>query len=129
MTNTVNELPASPEPEKLGIKELLIQLQTAIEAEENLTPKNKEKVLKQVKALAEASQNPNDEEKQDLADTAITMLKGLISGLPTAATLVEVQQSKIAVEQGIYQFVYTQGVKEAQEKSAFKALSSFSRLD
>ncbi|MEH2303030.1 hypothetical protein [Nostoc sp.] len=72
MTNTVNELPASPEPEKLGIKELLIQLQTAIEAEENLTPKNKEKVLKQVKALAEASQNPNDEEKQDLADTAIT---------------------------------------------------------
>jgi hypothetical protein len=89
VTNTINELPASPEPEKPGIKELLTQLQTAIEAEENLTPKNKEKALKQVKALAEASQNPNDEEKQDLADTAITMLKGLISGLPTAATLAE----------------------------------------
>ncbi|MHC5731325.1 MAG: DNA-binding protein, partial [Nostoc sp.] len=27
------------------------------------------------------------------------------------------------------QFVYTQGVKEAEEKSAFKALSSFPRLD
>ncbi len=41
------------------------------------------------KTLAEASQKPNNEEKQDLADTAITMLKGLISGLPTAATLYE----------------------------------------
>ena len=89
VTNTINQLPVSPEPENPGIKELLTQLQTAIEAEDNLTPKNKEKALKQVKALAEASQNPNNEEKQDLADTAITMLKGLISGLPTAATLVE----------------------------------------
>jgi hypothetical protein len=39
--------------------------------------------------LAEAAQNPKEPEKQDLADTAITMLKGLISGLPSAATLVE----------------------------------------
>jgi len=89
VTNTISELPASRESEKPGIKELLKQLQTAIEAEENLTPKNKEKALKQVKVLAEASQNPNDEEKQDLADTAITMLKGLISSLPTVTTLVE----------------------------------------
>jgi hypothetical protein len=37
--------------------------------------------------LAEAAQNP--QEKQDLADTAITMLKGTIANLPTAAKLVE----------------------------------------
>ena len=73
----------------MGIKELLTQLQTIIEAETNLTDKNKEKALKQVKALAEAAQNPKEPEKQDLADTAITMLKGLITGLPSAATLVE----------------------------------------
>jgi tRNA(fMet)-specific endonuclease VapC len=42
-----------------------------------------------VKALAEAAQKSTEEEKQDLADTAITMLKGLISGLPGAAALVE----------------------------------------
>ena len=39
--------------------------------------------------MAEAAQNPKAEEKQDLADTAITMLKGIITGLPSAATLIE----------------------------------------
>ncbi|WP_228036476.1 hypothetical protein [Dolichospermum flos-aquae] len=86
ITNTINELPPSPTPEKPGIKELLKQLQTAIETDTDLTPKDKEKTLKQVKALAEAAQNP--QEKQDLADTAITMLKGILSGLPTATKLV-----------------------------------------
>ncbi|MBD2292902.1 pentapeptide repeat-containing protein [Anabaena sphaerica FACHB-251] len=81
VTNTINELPPSPEPEKMGIKEILTQLQTAIEADSDLTPKDKEKALKQVKALAEAAQNP--QEKQDLADTAITMLKGILMSVPT----------------------------------------------
>ena len=87
VTNTINELPSGPEPDKPGIKELLTQLKTAIEADTDLKPKDKEKALKQVKALAEAAQNP--QEKQDLADTAITMLKGTIAHLPTAAKLVE----------------------------------------
>jgi uncharacterized protein YjbI with pentapeptide repeats len=89
VTNAVNQLPAAPEPDKPGIKELLTELQTLIEAETNLTDKNKEKALKQVKLLAEAAQNPKAEEKQDLADTAITMLKGIITALPSAAKLIE----------------------------------------
>lgn len=36
---------------------------------------------------------------------------------------------RLTFDQGIYQFVYTQGVKEAEEKSALKALSSFPHLD
>jgi len=36
---------------------------------------------------------------------------------------------RLTFEDGKYQFVYTQGVKEAQEKCAFKALSSFPNLD
>jgi len=87
VTNTINELATAPESEKPGIKELLTQLKTAIETDSNLTEKEKEKALKQVKSLAEAAQNP--QEKQDLADTAITMLKGTIAHLPTAAKLVE----------------------------------------
>jgi uncharacterized protein YjbI with pentapeptide repeats len=87
VTNTINELPSAPEPDIPGIKELLTQLKTAIESDTDLKPKDKEKALKQVKALAEAAQNP--QEKQDLADTAITMLKGVVSNLPTAAKLVE----------------------------------------
>jgi hypothetical protein len=67
----------------------LKQLQAIIEADTDLTPKNKEKALKQVKALADAAQISKEDEKQDLADTAITMLKGIISGLPSAANLVE----------------------------------------
>ncbi|AFZ04226.1 pentapeptide repeat-containing protein [Calothrix sp. PCC 6303] len=89
VTNAINELPPATQADKPGIKELLKQLQTAIEEDDNLTAKNKEKALKQVKALAEASQNPQQEEKQDLAGDAITMLKGLVTGLPGAAKLVE----------------------------------------
>jgi hypothetical protein len=36
---------------------------------------------------------------------------------------------RLTVEDGKYQFVYTQGVNEAQKKCAFKALSSFPELD
>lgn len=36
---------------------------------------------------------------------------------------------RLTFDGGIYQFVYTQGVKEAEEKCAFKPLSSFPRLD
>ncbi|MEP0885620.1 DNA-binding protein [Trichocoleus sp. ST-U3] len=36
---------------------------------------------------------------------------------------------RLTFDEGIYQFVYTQGVKEAEEKCAFKPLSSFPCLD
>lgn len=89
VTNTIGQLQESDAPEAPKLAELLKQLQATIEADTNLTDKNKEKALKQVKALAEAAQNPKKEEQQDLADTAITMLKGIITGLPSAATLIE----------------------------------------
>lgn len=89
ITLTINELPSSPEPEKPGIKELLTQLTTAIETEPALNEKNKVKALKQVEELAKAAQNSNEEEVQEKADNAITMLKGIFSGLQTGATLLE----------------------------------------
>ena len=36
---------------------------------------------------------------------------------------------RLTFDGSVYQFVYTQGVKEAKEKSAFKPLSSFPHLD
>ncbi|WP_017315825.1 pentapeptide repeat-containing protein [Mastigocladopsis repens] len=87
--NTINELPKSPEPEKPGIKELLTQLQEAIEAEKDLPEEDKAEALEQVKTLAEAGKNPQEGEKQKEAKTAIKILKGTIAGLPTAATLAE----------------------------------------
>ncbi|RAM50841.1 MAG: hypothetical protein C6Y22_15195 [Hapalosiphonaceae cyanobacterium JJU2] len=89
VTNTINQLPESPEPEKPGIKNLLTQLQEAIEADNNLSEEDKAEALEQVKTLAEAGQNPQEAVKQKTGKTAITMLKGLVSGLPATATLVE----------------------------------------
>ncbi|NEU72579.1 hypothetical protein PI95_008360 [Hassallia byssoidea VB512170] len=89
VTNTINELPKSDEPEKPGIKELLTQLQTAIEADTNLSEEDKAEALEQVKALAEAGKNPQEGAMQKAAKTAMKILKGTISGLPSAATLVE----------------------------------------
>jgi uncharacterized protein YjbI with pentapeptide repeats len=88
VTNTINELP-SAEPEKPGIKELLTQLQAAIEAEKDLPEEDKAEALEQVKTLAEAGKNPQEEAKQKEAKTAMKILKGTIAGLPTAATLVD----------------------------------------
>ncbi len=89
VTNTINELPTSPEPDKPGIKELLTQLQTAIEADKNLDEEDKAEALEQVKALAEAGKNPQEGAMQKAAKTAMKILKGTISSLPSAATLVE----------------------------------------
>jgi hypothetical protein len=89
VTNTINELPKSDEPDKPEIKELLTQLQAAIEADTNLTEEDKAEALEQVKALAEAGKNPKEGAMQKSAKTAMKILKGTISGLPIAATLVE----------------------------------------
>lgn len=89
VTNTVNQLPDSPESDKLGIKELLTQLQAAIEAEPNLVPEDKAEALEQVKTLAEAGQNPEEGGMQKMAKTALKILKGTVAGLPSAAALAE----------------------------------------
>ena len=62
---------------------------TAIEAEKDLPEEDKAEALEQVKTLAEAGKNPQEEAKQKEAKTAMKILKGTIAGLPTAATLVE----------------------------------------
>jgi hypothetical protein len=89
VTNTINDLPASPEPEKPGIKELLTQLQAAIQADTNLPPEDKAEALEQVKALAEAGKSPQEGTMQKAAKTAMKILKGTIASLPSATKLVE----------------------------------------
>ncbi len=89
VANTISQLPSSPQPDKLGIKELLTQLKEAIEADTNLTEEDKAEALEQVKALAEAGKNPQEGAMQKASKTAIKILKGTVAGLPSAATLVE----------------------------------------
>jgi len=89
VTNAIGQLAASPQSDQPGIKELLTDLQAAIEAETDLSDKSKALALKQVKALAEVGKNPQASTMQEAGETAMTMLKGILTGLPSAATLVE----------------------------------------
>jgi adenylate cyclase len=88
-TNLIFQLPDSHESGWLGVKELLTQLQTAIESESNLTPEDKANALEQVATLAVGVQNPTDKEMQKLAKTAIRMLRGMMVELPNATQFVE----------------------------------------
>ncbi len=88
VTNALNQLPETT-IEQPGIKELLTQLQTAIESDPELSDKGKTNALEQVKTLAEVGQNPDQPEKKSLGDKAMTFLKGTISNLPDTAKLAE----------------------------------------
>lgn len=89
VTNTINQLPDSSNLDQPNIKDLLQQLQTAIETESDLDDDDKSQALQQVKTLAEAAQNSQDSKMQKLAKAAKNTLKGIISNLPRAAKLVE----------------------------------------
>ena len=85
----INELPSSSEADKPGIKELLTQLQAAIEADPNLIDDDKQDALEQVKELADAAQNPNDPEMKNKAKTANRMLGRIIKSVPQATQFLE----------------------------------------
>ena len=89
VAESINQLPDAPDANKPSIKELLIELQKVIEADPALKPEDKIEALEQLKALAEAGSNPKEGAMQKTAKTALTMLKGIISGLPSAATAIE----------------------------------------
>lgn len=89
VTNAIQQLSASPAPDNPGLKELLTQLQAAIEAEAELQNEDKAEALEQVKTLAEAGQNPKDNALQKAAKTAMKILKGTVASLPEATKLAE----------------------------------------
>lgn len=89
VTNTINQLPDYPDTDKPGIKELLNELQTVIEADANLSDEDKEEALKQVQAIAEAGQKPEDGTMQKMVKNALKFLKGTIADLPSTVELVQ----------------------------------------
>ncbi|MEM8777266.1 MAG: pentapeptide repeat-containing protein [Cyanobacteria bacterium P01_G01_bin.49] len=95
--NTINELPISPETDKLGIKELLIDLQAAIEADKSLSEEDKVEALEQVQKIAQAGQKPEEKAMQKMAKNALTFLKGLIVDLPSTTELVKACSNLIPV--------------------------------
>jgi uncharacterized protein YjbI with pentapeptide repeats len=89
LSSVIHQLPESSNPGNLGVRELLTELQVAIETAPELSIEDKTEALEQVKTLAVAGQNPEDGALKKSAKTAMKILKGTVSSLPTAATLVE----------------------------------------
>jgi hypothetical protein len=75
VTNTINQLPETSQSEQPNLKELLTQLQKAIETETELPNEDKAEALEQVKTLAEAGQTPQDSNLQKAAKTAFSVFK------------------------------------------------------
>ncbi len=89
VSNVVNQLPTSPDPTQPGIKELLIQLQQAIDEDTDLAPEDKADLLDQVKALAEAEQTPEQDKKKGLVRTARKIFDATLKSLPNTANIIE----------------------------------------
>ncbi|MEH2078074.1 hypothetical protein [Nostoc sp.] len=85
----VHKLPDSNDSGEPGIKELLLQLQEAIEEEKTLSAEDKTDLLEQVKALAEAKQSAESDKKEGLARKAKKMFNATLKGLPDTAKIVE----------------------------------------
>lgn len=56
VSNVVNQLSSASASTQPGIKELLVELQTAVESDANLLQKGKASALEQVRRLAEVAQ-------------------------------------------------------------------------
>jgi SPFH domain / Band 7 family len=89
VVNAINQLPPDPPSDQPGIKDLLIQLQKAIEEEAGLSTEDKADLLEQVKALAEAKQTPEPEKREGLIRKSRKMFEATLKGLPDTAKIVE----------------------------------------
>jgi len=89
VTNMIARLPESEEPSEPNIKELLTQLQQAIENDSDLSDPDKADLLEQVQALAEAKQTEEPAKKEGLTRKARKMFEATLSSLPQTASIVE----------------------------------------
>lgn len=87
VTNQITQL--SNEPTQAQLKELLAQLQTAIESEESFSEDEKTEALAEVQQLAIAGQAPKDGPMKKAAKRAITVLKGMTVGVGATTKFVE----------------------------------------
>jgi uncharacterized protein YjbI with pentapeptide repeats len=89
VANEIRQLPDASSPDEASLKELLIQLKTAIETEPALPPEDKAEALAQVKTLAQSGQAPEDNALKKAAKTSIKVLKGTVAGLPDVTKIVQ----------------------------------------
>lgn len=89
VTNTINQLPDDVGFEQLNLKELLTQLQQAIEGSNELSDADKVDLLEQVQALAEVKQTEEPAKQAGLVRKAKKMFEATLKSLPDTANIVE----------------------------------------
>ncbi len=89
VTNAINQLPETSNPDQPDLKQLLMQLQEAIETDADLPDIDKADLLEQVQNLAEAKQTEEPAQKEGLARKARKMFEATLKSLPDTAKIVE----------------------------------------
>jgi hypothetical protein len=89
VTNAINQLPEAPELDQPNLKELLTQLQQAIQADVDLPDPDKSDLLEQVQALAEAKQAEEPAKREGLTRKAMKMFDATLKSLPDTAKIAE----------------------------------------
>jgi hypothetical protein len=89
VTNAINQLPKTSNPDQPDLKQLLIQLKEVIEADPDLPNTDKADLLEQVQNLAEAKQTEEPAQKEGLTRKAKKMFEVTLKSLPDTAKIVE----------------------------------------
>ena len=93
--NSMSDLNSLPDAKKTSVEELIKKLQEEIMGSSELKNEQKEKALKQVKNLVGALNESSKPDFSERMDNAITMIKGLVSGVSGTVAISELL-SKIA---------------------------------
>ena len=86
-SNIISQLPDASDLNQQGVKELLVQLKTAIESCSNLSSSDKDEMFEQVATIAKMTQDPQDNALKKLVVTAIKIIKGTVVGIPVDSGL------------------------------------------
>jgi hypothetical protein len=89
VTNTINQLSDSENGDRPTLKDLLTQLQGAIETDAALPDPDKADLLEQVRNLAAAQQTEEPAQKEGLVRKAKKIFEATLQGLPETAKIAE----------------------------------------
>ena len=100
VANTINQLPTfDNEPHKQELKELLTQLQTAVN-ETDLDDEDKQETLEQINSIAQSLHNPQDSAMKKASKKAMKGLGGTAFTLPSDSPMVAIcKQVSDAIKQ------------------------------
>ena len=87
VSNQINQLPDISKSDQSSLKDLLTQLQTAIDQDTELSDDEKAEALGEVAKLAKAGADPNEGKKQNLAKRAVNTLKAIAETLTDTSAL------------------------------------------